>query len=255
LPPVKENTKFLTVQYDSNHIDKIIPRDLDTQEVIAVLKKLYLFLKNDVEHRKALYLLAHIILFTAIWVEINIFIISIPLSEPYFLVDFPIFLPAAYILGSFLLFMLFILSAFCMAELIHRARYVIKSRKGWILIDSIIGVTILSIAIVAMLLMFTQSTKGTANATNLTKATYLAQQAMNKLKIQDGSTSIDTSVITTPINGYAITVSTPTVSVISSDTNTKPLSNYLKPYQITVSWTESSGQKKLTMFGYCYVNP
>lgn len=136
---------------------------------------------------------------------------------------------------------------------------ILTSQRGWILLESLIGVVILSVAILALLLSFAQTTKGTAASTNRTQATYLAQQALDKLKAQDGNPSIDSSVsVIPPSNGiFTIAISTPSVSVISADANTDKLSNYLKPYQVQVSWVEqpSGVSNMVTMTGYGYVTP
>ena len=131
----------------------------------------------------------------------------------------------------------------------------IASREGWVLVESLIGVTILSVAIVALLLTFTQATRGTTAASNRTRATYMAQQVLDRLKAQDGGETINTAVFTTPTDGFDIAVIPATVSVIANDTATKKLSDYLKPYQVTVGWTEANGRNTVTMIAYCYVNP
>lgn len=136
----------------------------------------------------------------------------------------------------------------------------IKSEKGWILIDSIAGMIILSTAVIALLLAFTQATKGTIASTNRTQATYLAQQTLENLKAQDGKSIIYETVALPAdkdtVNKYTIVISTPPVSAITADAN--QLSKYLKPYQVTVTWSDTSGgpaNKNVTMVGYCYVNP
>lgn len=131
----------------------------------------------------------------------------------------------------------------------------LKSQTGWILIESLVGMTVLTVAILALLLAFTQSTKSDVASTNRTKATYLAQQALDILKAQDGQSAISTAGIATNSGIFTITISIPSVSAITSGTNN--LSTYLIPYQVVVSWNDSSSSatNNVTMIGYCYVNP
>ena len=154
-----------------------------------------------------------------------------------------------------------IMNSSYIGEVIHRAKKqiaynnLLQSQKGWILIDSVIGMVILSIAIIALVLTFTQATKGTTASTNRTQATYLAQQTLENLKAQDGNSAIDTTVIS-PVGKYTIVISTPAVAAITADPN--QLSQYLIPYQVTVSWSDTSGgasNQNIQMVGYCYVNP
>jgi len=173
------------------------------------------------------------------------------------IVAISIFLSAIFLL-------LFIITFFCAGELIHRTKKqiahnkLLKSPKGWILVDSLIGIVILSTAVIALLAAFTQATKGTVASTNRTQATYLAQQALENLKAQDGKSVIDTTIVpqVPPLDKYTIVIDTPPVDAITSDTD--QLGTYLKPYRVTVSWSDTSGGpagKNVTIVGYCYVNP
>lgn len=130
-----------------------------------------------------------------------------------------------------------------------------KSQKGWILVDSLVGMIFLSTAVIALLFAFTQATKGTIVSTNRTQATYLAQQALENLKSQDGQSTITPQPAVTK-GIFHISSPVPiTVPDIAADAN---LSTYLKPYQVTVSWSDSSGgstSKNVTMVGYYYVVP
>ena len=150
--------------------------------------------------------------------------------------------------------------SYSIEKVIHRIRKQIvynnlfTSQKGWILIDSVIGMVILSIAIIALVVTFTQATKGTTASANRIQATYLAQQTLEKLKAQDGNSTIDPTVIS-PVGKYTIVSEKLTVAAITTDPN--QLSKYLVPYQVTVSWSDTSGgtSNNVQMVGYCYVNP
>ena len=128
----------------------------------------------------------------------------------------------------------------------------LKQRNGWILLESLAGATILSLAIVALLLTFILATKGTAASANRTKATYLAQQALDKLKAQDGGTTITMPAASTE----GIYTITPSFQSLPSGVDTNNLSTYLRPCQVTVKWTESNGNENtVTMMEYCYAFP
>jgi len=131
-----------------------------------------------------------------------------------------------------------------------------KSQKGWILVDSLVGMIFLSTAVIALLFAFTQATKGTIASTNRTQATYLAQQALEDLKSQDGESTI-TPQSAVP-NGIFHISSPSLITIPEIENDVDHLSTYLKPYQVTVSWSDSSGgptNKKVTMVGYYYVIP
>lgn len=135
----------------------------------------------------------------------------------------------------------------------------LTSQKGWIFLDSIIGMIILSIAIIALVFGSTQATKSTVASTNRTQATYFAQQALEQLKAQDGNETIDKTVIKSPVtagNKVVYTVLPAELSVPEIINDKDGLTNNLKPYKITVTWSDASGgkaEKSLTMVGYCYV--
>lgn len=128
----------------------------------------------------------------------------------------------------------------------------LKSEKGWILIDSLLGMVILSTAIIALLLTFTQATKGSIVSTNRTQATYLAQQTLENLKLQDGNEKIDMPATLTA-GKYIITIEPLAVSAI---TKASDLATHLKPYCVTVKLADTSGPSPteiVQMVGYGYV--
>jgi Tfp pilus assembly protein PilV len=121
----------------------------------------------------------------------------------------------------------------------------VKSQKGWLLIDSLIALVILSTAIVALISAYTAAIKTTNAATARAQATYLAQQAVETLKLQDGGKSFNATVVDgvlSPSNGITYTVKGTALPVAVTN---------LIPYQVTVSWLGLN----LTMSGYCYVVP
>ena len=65
-----------------------------------------------------------------------------------------------------------------------------NNRAGWVLVDSIIGITIISLGLLAIIAAYIQTTKTASYSDNATQATYLAQQKLEKIKKDfDGSSS------------------------------------------------------------------
>jgi len=232
--------------------------------VIILIKKAYIYLKNDIENEKLIILIAEVIVFILLWCEFCFLYFTQPIYENclYFIESSPIATAVILLSLSTISILLFIINSFCAGELIHRVREemeknkLAKSQKGWILIDSIVGMVILSTAVIALLLNFTLATRGTNSSTNRTQATYLAQQALETLKAQDGRSVILPQAAE---NRGIFSISSPTIApVLAISGDAKNLSTYLKPYQVTVSWSDTTGgpaNKSITMVGYCYVNP
>lgn len=61
-----------------------------------------------------------------------------------------------------------------------------KNQAGFALIDVILGIAILTVALVSIAFAWRQSTITTISARNYNQATYYAQQALEQLKINDG---------------------------------------------------------------------
>lgn len=228
-----------------------------------MIQKSYFYLKNNIEKEKVRLLIGEVFIFILLWSGFCLLYLTQPLNDiySYYIESSPFIIGAIAIFLSTIFLLLFIISSFCAGEIISRTRKQIeknkltKSQEGWILVDSLLGVIILSTAVIALLLAFTQTTKGTVASTNRTQATYLAQQALENLKAQDGGTQIIPPVIP-PVDKYTIVIDSPPVSAITSDTNS--LRTYLKPYRVTVSWSDISGgpvNKSIQMAGYYYVNP
>ena len=71
-----------------------------------------------------------------------------------------------------------------------------RNRKsaGFALVDIILGIAILSVALVGIAFAYRQSTVTTVVARNYNQATYYAQQALEKLKVNDGKTTTTLAV-------------------------------------------------------------
>jgi len=145
---------------------------------------------------------------------------------------------------------------------IREIAYILKIKEtgGFILIDALIGLIIITTALTAAVVAYQQSTKQVIFANNNGYATYLAKQALEKIKNndrlqQDSSGNVvlklpATQTITA--SGVQYTVSTGTIVA-----DLGPVSSYLQPIQVTVAWKEwTTGQQRtIAMVDYCYFQP
>ena len=119
-----------------------------------------------------------------------------------------------------------------------------SSRRGWVFIDALIGITILALGIIAVIIALTHNTKEVAFTSNHTKATYLAQQKLEQLKKYDGGTIapfLPEEVETSGIFNISYAVATKTLPV-----------NNVTPVQVTVTWTEEGKTNTVELGAYYY---
>lgn len=124
---------------------------------------------------------------------------------------------------------------------------------GWIYIDAVVGTVIVAIALTAIILTYTQTTKVSTAATNRTQALYVAQQAIEYLKHNDGQTlsalnfTLPVSLRSVTINGISYTV-TPQQIADNVDADTR-----VRPVRITVSWSDAAaGASSVDLISYYY---
>ena len=137
-------------------------------------------------------------------------------------------------------------------EATYMFRY-IKDEKGFILADAMIGMIIITTALIAVLAAYTQTTRVSSTTTARTHATYLAQRTLEDLKRFDGG-----AVLTLPEQSierresveYTINARTINVNTV---TNTDGLRTYLLPVQVTVTWQEKGQNNTLNMISYYYI--
>ena len=125
-----------------------------------------------------------------------------------------------------------------------------RNEKGWILIDALIGVTILAVAITAGIMMAQQTTVNTKYNANYAKAVLLAQREMEALKQSQDGTAQPLVLSEWPKTEPA--AASPhypesTITVISPEF-ASPHSN-LVPVEVRVDWLEASlkGQQMRVM--------
>ena len=144
-----------------------------------------------------------------------------------------------------------------------------KTRKsaGFALVDIILGIAILSVALVGIAFAYRQSTVTTVVARNYNQATYYAQQALEKLKVNDGKTSATLAVPWAATENIAQSGAMPAFVISTAvlatgeapeyDALSQPIKDKMVPVKATVSWQESSGSgvatRTVTIVGYYYL--
>lgn len=129
--------------------------------------------------------------------------------------------------------------------------------RGFILVDILIGITIITIALVALATAYRQSTVAMIDIRHRTEALAIVGQQLDSYKHFDGVQSTTTPVyyagtygVETPITGtpYSITVMQGTP--VQNSVNTKA---YTVPVTVRVSWTEAQGgARNLQVTEYLY---
>ena len=140
-----------------------------------------------------------------------------------------------------------------------------RNRKsaGFALVDIILGIAILSVALVGIAFAWRQSTVTTISARNYNQATYYAQQALEQLKIHDGKTVTPTDIEITFAKGYSDVSPSGSLPVFQGKTElltvteVQYLSTKLVPVRATVQWQESGGSgnstRTISVVGYYYL--
>ncbi|WP_378956353.1 hypothetical protein [Pelosinus sp. sgz500959] len=132
-------------------------------------------------------------------------------------------------------------------------------QKGFILIDSLVGMVVLSMALLGLAAIFMQSTKGTVATDNQNKAAYIANEQLSRLKVHDGQKQDRNSTVwaTTKTvsqsngtsNGMTFTVIT---EVVPAEDVPADLHADTIPVRATVNWSEPTGTKQLEFITYYY---
>ncbi|MDF2633619.1 MAG: hypothetical protein K0R78_493 [Pelosinus sp.] len=114
-----------------------------------------------------------------------------------------------------------------------------RGQKGFILMDSLVGIIILTVALLAILLTYSQATITAVSARNYNNAVYLAQQTVEELKRNNGRTEFDPSVgPPVTIKGIQYTIDLTRLTIPEVQTNTN-----LRQYKVTVTWAERINSK------------
>ncbi|MBP8036743.1 MAG: hypothetical protein KAZ05_04400 [Negativicutes bacterium] len=144
-----------------------------------------------------------------------------------------------------------------------------KTRKssGFALVDIILGIAILSVALVGIAFAYRQSTVTTVVARNYNQATYYAQQALEKLKVNDGKTTTTLAVPWAETKNIAQSGAMPAFTITTAvlvageapeyDGLSTAIKDKMVPVKATVTWQESGGSgvatRTVTIVGYYYL--
>lgn len=127
-----------------------------------------------------------------------------------------------------------------------------KGQQGFVYIDVLVGMVILTIALTAFAVAYQQSTRGTAAASQNTVATHLAMETLENLKRYEGTGSTTRASAEWQTTGSAKVNHVQyqvTTSVIADRelTSTQIAANSrIIPVQVTVAWATGS----VTMITY-----
>ncbi len=124
----------------------------------------------------------------------------------------------------------------------------LKQQQGWLLMDSLIAIIIILVALTAILGLYTQTSSNNTANRNYNTAVYLAQSCLEELKQFENTKDIAnlSSSTTKLINGMTYTIDI--VPVTPADN----LGGTMHSYQATVSWTEKSQIKRISLVSYYY---
>lgn len=116
----------------------------------------------------------------------------------------------------------------------------LRNQSGWVLAEALIGITIITVGLLAILASHIQTTKIANFSDNTTKATYYAQQELEKLKkTYDITQQIPANPIacTSPGGIFTLTCAVDTAVLPVTGVNVVPVS-------ATVTWTDSSSSQQ-----------
>ena len=139
----------------------------------------------------------------------------------------------------------------------------VKNKAGFALIDILVGVAIISIALLGIAYAWRQSTVTTVSARNYNQATYYAQQALEQLKVNDGAANAVwvTNVAVAAAGAMpAFTIRTAALAAGDApeyDALDAAIRARLIPVRATVTWREQSGgaaiDRTVTAVTYYYL--
>lgn len=133
------------------------------------------------------------------------------------------------------------------------------SRGGFMFFDAMLGILLVSIAVVAIIWSLTQNTKAVSYSNNYTKATYVAQAKLEELREWDGVSTPLQNNVTLPATSKVLREETTFDVTLEQDTGTQtalntalPEANKVVPVKVTVAWSEASKAESITMHAYYY---
>ena len=123
----------------------------------------------------------------------------------------------------------------------------VNTRSGWVLVDSLLAMLILTIALLAIALTHTYTTKTSMFSDHTAQATYIAQQELEKLKRDYDATTTQPDVNRCSSTNGKFTVKCNIVTGVApfNDLN-------LIPVSATVSWSDPTPNSVTVVTYYFY---
>jgi len=127
--------------------------------------------------------------------------------------------------------------------------------------DALLGILLVSVAVVAIIWALTNNTKVVSFSNNYTKATYVAQTKLEELREWDGASTPLTSNVTLPAESSIVREGTTFNVTVDSHAETQSAlndvlpsasDNKLVPVRVTVAWSEAGKADSITMHAYYY---
>lgn len=135
-----------------------------------------------------------------------------------------------------------------------------SSRAGFVIFDALLGILLVSIAVVAIIWALTQNTKTVSYSNNYTKATYVAQAKLEELRERDGASTelqdndplLAADTIVREGTTFNLTLSRHTETQTALNTAMGVSANKVVPVRVTVAWSEAGKAESITMHAYYY---
>lgn len=133
----------------------------------------------------------------------------------------------------------------------------IEDQKGFLLMDVVLAVLIITIALVSIVGMYTQSVRANSRANQYTIAANLAQQRLEEVKrdIEERRNSIrNWNEAEYPVNFTAVTSELPNGKVETTASLHSDPSAKIIILTVTVKWSDKAGSNDVAMSTYALRN-
>lgn len=132
-------------------------------------------------------------------------------------------------------------------SMLRKSVAMIKNQRGWVLVDCLVGIIIITVALTALIGAYAQATKANIFNRDYNNAVYIAKRSLEDLKQYEGKPDIKslpehvTSPPDTVINNVAFTIRIDSAEAAGLDAK-------INPYRATVSWNGT--KQSVSMVSY-----
>jgi Tfp pilus assembly protein PilV len=133
-----------------------------------------------------------------------------------------------------------------------------RNEKGWLLAETMIGVFILTTALFAILYGYQMATISTVSAHQRNNAVFLAQQALEELRVNDGANTFTQQPERTETIENITYAVVPDYTIANyASINNEIQSSILHPVRVTVRWTDPKTleARSVSLATYYYTAP